>query len=100
MAGAIRIEEATEISDALHSVVERLVRQLSRSSPGPSPAELEELVGSRACRLLLARDADGTVVGMLTLVVFRIPTGVRAWIEDVVVDEAARGKGVGGELSK
>jgi ribosomal protein S18 acetylase RimI-like enzyme len=100
MAGAIRIEEATEVSDGLHSVVERLVRQLSRSSPGPSPAELEDLVGSRACRLLLARDADGTVLGMLTLVVFRIPTGVRAWIEDVVVDEAARGKGVGAELSK
>jgi ribosomal protein S18 acetylase RimI-like enzyme len=37
---------------------------------------------------------------MLTLVVFRIPTGLRAWIEDVVVDEGARGRGVGAALNQ
>ncbi len=43
---------------------------------------------------------DGDIVGSLTLVVFRIPTGVRAWIEDVVVDESARGHGVGEALNR
>jgi len=95
----IRIEEATERFDGLSDAIDRLVRQLSRSSPPPSAPELEELIGSPTCHLLLARDADGTIVGMLTLAVFRIPTGLRAWIEDVVVDEAARGRGVGAELT-
>lgn len=99
MTGGIRIDEATELYDGLLDAVERLVRQLSRSSPPPSASELEELIGSPACHLLLARDADGTIVGMLTLAVFRIPTGLRAWIEDVVVDEAARGGGVGAALT-
>jgi ribosomal protein S18 acetylase RimI-like enzyme len=49
--------------------------------------------------LLIARDADGTIVGMLTLVLFQIPTGVRAWIEDVVVDTAAQGRGIGQALT-
>jgi ribosomal protein S18 acetylase RimI-like enzyme len=99
VAGEIRIEEATELYDGLPEAVDRLVRQLSRSSPPPSAAELEELIGSPACHLLVARDTEGTIVGMLTLAVFRIPTGLRAWIEDVVVDEAARGQGVGAELT-
>lgn len=99
MAGEIRIDEATEVYDGLPDAVDRLVRQLSRSSPPPSAAELEELVGSPACHLLVARDSGGAIVGMLTLAVFRIPTGLRAWIEDVVVDEAARGQGVGAELT-
>jgi ribosomal protein S18 acetylase RimI-like enzyme len=52
--------------------------------------------------LLVARDrsAGGRIVGSLTLAVFRIPTGVRAWIEDVVVDTVARGKGAGEALSR
>ena len=50
--------------------------------------------------LLVAIEGDGTVVGALTLVVFRIPTGVRAWMEDVVVDERARGHGVGEALTR
>jgi ribosomal protein S18 acetylase RimI-like enzyme len=61
---------------------------------------VEEIVDSPACHLLLARGADGAIVGMLTLVVFRIPTGVRAWIEDVVVDQDARGRGVGAALNQ
>jgi ribosomal protein S18 acetylase RimI-like enzyme len=99
VAGEIRIEEATELYDGLPEAVDRLVRQLSRSSPPPSLPELDELIGSPACHLLLARDADGAIVGMLTLAVFRIPTGLRAWIEDVVVDEEARGRGVGAALT-
>src|SRR5205823_13331641 len=78
----------------------RLVPQLSRSNPPPTSAALEALVHSEASRLLVARDDDGAIVGSLTLVLFRIPTAVRAWIEDVVVDESARGQGVGEALNR
>jgi ribosomal protein S18 acetylase RimI-like enzyme len=99
MTGEIRIEEATEVFDGLVPAMGRLVGQLSRSSSPPTQGEVEEIVRSPACHLLLARDAGGGIVGMLTLAVFRIPTGLRAWIEDVVVDDAARGQGVGAALT-
>ena len=64
------------------------------------PAVLQEIVDSDATFLLVARDLDGRIVGSLTLVLFRIPTGLRAWIEDVVVDDAAKGQGVGEALNR
>lgn len=96
----ITVEEATAVTDDLRAAVGRLVPQLSRSAVIPDDRELAEIVDSPASILLVARDADGTIVGSLTLVVFRIPTGVRAWIEDVVVDEEARGRGVGEALGR
>ncbi|MCU1448215.1 MAG: acetyltransferase [Acidimicrobiales bacterium] len=96
----VRVEEATEVDDDLVDAFARLVPQLSRSNPPPTRAELEQIVDSEASRLLIARDDDGAIVGSLTLAVFRIPTGVRAWIEDVVVDESARGQGVGEALNR
>jgi ribosomal protein S18 acetylase RimI-like enzyme len=96
----VTVEEATTVTDDLRAAVRRLVPQLSRSAAVPGDRELAEIVDSPASILLVARDADGTIVGSLTLVVFRIPTGVRAWIEDVVVDEEARGRGVGEALSR
>lgn len=71
-----------------------LTPQLSRSAPAPGGHELAEMVRSPATILLMARDSEKGLVGSLTLVLFRIPTGVRAWIEDVVVDQDARGRGV------
>lgn len=76
----------------------RLVPQLSTSAAVPSEAEVAELCGAEATVLLLAR-LDGEIVGMLVLVLFRLPTGMRAWIEDVVVDTAVRGRGVGEALT-
>lgn len=98
MRSAIRVEEATEPVQGLADAVRGLVGQLSRSASGPSDEEVEEIVRSPAARLLLARDASGTAVGMMTLAVFRIPTGVRAWVEDVVVDAGCRGQGIGAAL--
>src|SRR5207253_1563890 len=63
-------------------------------------AELAEMAASDADHLLLAIDPSGAVLGSMTLVVFRIPTGVRAWIEDVVVDGDARGRGIGDALNR
>ena len=71
-----------------------LTPQLSRSAPAAGGHELAEMVRSHATILLMAREAEKGLVGSLTLVLFRIPTGVRAWIEDVVVDSEARGRGV------
>lgn len=96
----ITVVEAERVDAALVSAFARLVPQLSGSSPPPGRAELAELVEAPGTRLLLALDGDGGVVGSLTLVLFRIPTGVRAWIEDVVVDEGARRRGVGEAMAR
>jgi ribosomal protein S18 acetylase RimI-like enzyme len=77
----------------------RLIPQLSSSSAQISLAELREIISSETSVLFAAR-LNGNIVGLLTLVVFRIPTAMRAWIEDVVVDESARGKGVGEALNR
>lgn len=92
------VTQATTVSDELVAAFARLVPQLSTSAQLPTRAELGQIVSSPAATLLLARDPDGQIIGSLTLVVFRTPTGARAWIEDVVVDEAARGQGAGAEL--
>jgi ribosomal protein S18 acetylase RimI-like enzyme len=95
----IRVAEALESSDELVAAVARLVRELSASAPEPTAEQVAAIVASPASRLLIARDDAGEIVGMLTLVAFPIPTGVRAWIEDVVVTEAARGQGIGEQLT-
>lgn len=87
------------VTDEVVEAFARLIPQLSSSNPAPSRDQLEALVASEASTLFVAR-VDGRIVGSLTLATFRIPTGVRAWIEDVVVDEAARGHGVGEALNR
>ena len=94
----MRIEETNQVDEELVAAFATLVPQLSRSASPPGREELQAIVASPATILLLARDGDGRIVGSLTLAIFRIPTGVRAWIEDVVVDEGARGSGVGAAL--
>ena len=96
------IEEATEVTDELEAAFVRLMPQLSSSNPAPTRAQLTEMVTSPAITLLVAREPNvgGEIVGSLTLAMFRIPTGRRAWIEDVVVDTAQRGKGVGEALTR
>ena len=87
------------VDDDLVAAFARLIPQLSSSSPPPSRAELEAIVANPES-VLFAAVADGAVVGSLTLALYRIPTGVKAWIEDVVVDESARGMGVGEALNR
>jgi ribosomal protein S18 acetylase RimI-like enzyme len=94
----VRVEEALAVSTELVDALARLVPQVSTSAPPPTEDEIATIVSSPVTRLLLARDEDGSIAGTLTLVVFRIPTGVGAWIEDVVVDESARRRGVGEAL--
>ena len=92
---SMRVEEATDASVDVEDAVRRLLPQLSETAPPLVTQDLEEIVTSPATRLLVVRDDDGEIHGMLTLVLARVPTGLRAHIEDVVVDESARGQGAG-----
>ena len=93
---SVEIVEAAshEVVDALN----RLLPQLSLTATVLTLTELRDLVDSNSTTLFVARN-EGKLVGTLPLVVFRIPTGLRGWVEDVVVDEAARGTGVGEVLT-
>lgn len=95
---AITVEQVAVADAELAEAMAHLVPQLSRRGAVPSAYELEAIVTSPATTLFAAREGSGRIVGVLTLAVFRIPTGIRAWIEDVVVDESARGEGAGAAL--
>jgi ribosomal protein S18 acetylase RimI-like enzyme len=96
---AVMVEKVHTVTSEVVLAFESLIPQLSRSNPAPTEAELNDMVSSPASDVFIAR-VDGKIVGSLTLVTFRIPTGIRAWIEDVVVDESARGHGVGEALNQ
>jgi len=94
---AVQIAPLREVTGEVLAAFERLIPQLSRSAPAPDKAALEAVAGFPANTVLIAR-SGGQIIGTLTLVMFPIPTGQRAWIEDVVVDEAGRGQGAGTAL--
>ena len=95
------VELITAATPELHEAMGRLLPQLSRSAAPMSEADVERFLSQSSVHLFVFRaetaDADGNnpILGMLSLATFEIPTGVRAWVEDVVVDEAARGQGAG-----
>ena len=88
--------DAAELTAALA----RLVPQLSRSNPPPTADAVAAMLASPAISQFVARTDDGAIVGVATLAVFPIPTATRAWIEDVIVDEAGRGQGIGEALTR
>jgi ribosomal protein S18 acetylase RimI-like enzyme len=96
----VRIVEVDEVTPELVEAFERLTPLLSKSNPAPGPEQLGEIVASPATVLLMAVDDDGRFVGTLTLALFRIPTALRAWIEDVIVDDTVRGQGIGEALTR
>ena len=100
---SISVRAATEVDDGLVEAFSRLIPQLSSSSPPPTAAELLSIIDNPNSVLFIAElDGDDdvrSVVGSVTLAFYRIPTGLKAWIEDVVVDESARGLGVGEALN-
>ena len=95
----IEIFEVTESNESTLKLVNRLLPQLSKSAEPLTSGKLKEIVQSAHVHLYIAQEG-AEVLGMLSLVVFPIPTGIRAWVEDVVVDESVRGKGVGRALSE
>jgi ribosomal protein S18 acetylase RimI-like enzyme len=97
-AGSRVVEEVLVLDDSVCASLTLLIPQLSSSAEPLTRQVLEEIVASPASTLFVARDPAGRVVGTLTLATFPTPTGVRAWIEDVVVDEGERGRGTGAAL--
>lgn len=95
----VDVEVVRSVSDELVQAFARLLPQLSRSARPLDAEALRALATWPGNHLLVAR-VDGRILGTLTLVTFPIPTGLRAWIEDVVVDEEARGRGVGAALTR
>jgi len=96
------IARATSVTDELIDAFARLLPQLKLNFPLPSLQEMEALLSSNASILILARypDEQAPVSGILTLILYRVPTGIRARVEDVVVDESLRGKGIGEALMR
>jgi ribosomal protein S18 acetylase RimI-like enzyme len=100
-APTIEIIEATAVDAGLLEAFNRLVPQLSPGAPVLKSEDLADIVGSEASTILMAHNRQsGLLVGTLTLVIFRIPSGVRARIEDVIVDESVRHQGIGELLSR
>lgn len=95
----VRVEILTHVTDEVADAFGRLLPQLSRSARPLDVSTLSRLVSYEANTVLVARAAD-QIVGTLTLVMFPVPSGLRARIEDVVVDESARGQGVGAALTE
>jgi len=96
---SVTVAPASAATAELLTAFHRLIPQLSSSSTPISTDQLAEMIAADSTTIFVATK-EQKIVGLLTLVVFRIPTGVRAWIEDVVVDESARGHGVGEALNR
>ena len=92
----MRVERLMEATDELVETIQRLLPQLTEARTPPTLAQLEDVVSNQT--LLVARDGDGRIVGTLTFVLYRVSSGIKGRIEDVIVDESARGQGVGEAL--
>jgi len=95
---SVQVEIAHEVTAELVQGLNKLLPQLSTNATSLNTTDVAEILASPSTVVFVARD-EGRLVGSLTLVVFSVPTGRRAWIEDVVVDETARGAGVGEALT-
>ncbi|MGB1489309.1 MAG: GNAT family N-acetyltransferase [Acidimicrobiales bacterium] len=95
----VSIRPVTEVTESLTDAYKVLIPQLSSSSNPPTGEALQRIIESDSAQILIAEDENGEILGTMTLIIFQIPTGIRAWIEDVVVDSSARGKGIGKKLN-
>jgi ribosomal protein S18 acetylase RimI-like enzyme len=90
------IEQVREADEQLVATIHSLLPQLTEARTPPTLAQLQDVVATQT--LLVARDDDGSILGTLTFVRYRVSSGVKGRIEDVIVDESARGRGVGEAL--
>lgn len=93
----VRIRRVGSVTPTLQRGMARLLPQLSDRLPVPDSDRLQTIVASPSSALFVAERGD-SVVGMLTLAWYDVPSGRKAWVEDVVVDAAERGTGVGAGL--
>ncbi len=96
----MNIGKVSEVTDELYRALLQLIPQLGKHKTPPTQEELKKLVNSESSSLLVAQreGEDDQIVGLLCLTIYRVPTGVRSIIEDLVVDENARREGVGQAL--
>lgn len=94
----MQIDIVTKADEELYEAFQRLVPQLTNNNPPPSLNDLADLVRDSSSTLMVARNEKQEIVGALTLAVYRVPTGIRSIIEDVIVDASARGQGIGEAL--
>ncbi|HWB22302.1 MAG TPA: GNAT family N-acetyltransferase [Gaiellaceae bacterium] len=94
----MRIEQVTEADEELVDVIRRLLPQLSEARTPPTLEQLAETVAGET--MLVAKNDDGKIIGTLTLITYRVSSGLKARIEDVIVDESARGQGIGEALTR
>lgn len=95
---SVEVQAVHQVTDELVDAAGRLLPQLSKSAAPLDAEGLTRIASHQATTLFVARSRD-VIVGMLTLVTFPLPSGLRARIEDVVVDQDARGQGVGTALT-
>jgi ribosomal protein S18 acetylase RimI-like enzyme len=96
----VTVDRVAEATQELVDAFARLLPQLSAGRETPDLGQIAEIVAATGANLFVARDDAGVIVGTLMLLVYRIPSGLKARIDDVVVDEAARGRGVGEALTR
>ena len=94
----MQIETVTSVTPELVAAFARLLPQQSPGARHPTHEQLAAIVGAQGHTLLIARDADGAIVGTLTLVILLTPGATFGFVEDVVVDAAARRQGIGEAL--
>ncbi len=94
----IRIEQVKVVNTEIVLAIQQLFPQLTQFSPIPDEHALRKMVYSQASSLWIARNVDGEVIAMLSLAIYRATTGIHAWIEDVVVDQKARRRGIAAQL--
>jgi len=95
----VSIRPVTEVTESLTDAYRVLIPQLSSSSNPPTGEALQRIIESDSAQILIAENENGEILGTMTIIIFQIPTGIRAWIEDVVVDSSVRGKGIGKKLN-
>ena len=90
----MEINQVTQITPALMASFERLIPQLAPGCRPPTEEQLEKIIHSGSTLIFIASE-NGEIIGTLTLVIYPLMTGAKAWIEDVVVDNTMRGRGIG-----
>ena len=96
----MQIETVIKADSEHYEAFQRLIPQLTNNNPPPSLDDLTALVRDPSSTLIVARNDNGEIVGVLTLTIYRVPTGLRSIIEDVVVGISARGQEIGEALMK
>jgi GNAT superfamily N-acetyltransferase len=95
----MRVEAVREATPELHAALAKLLPQLNPTLPVPDIERLRRLIADPDVTLLVAREGD-EIVGTTTVIVYVTPFWIKARLDEVVVDEEARGKGVGEALVK